>query len=504
MRRTYVSVVVAIGLFWFAHLSAAGDNPALIEAVKAGNREAVRTLLRQPSTVNMPAADGTTALHWAVRGEDDETARLLVRAGANVKAADRYGITPLALAALNGNAALVDMLVKAGADPNVAEPEGETVLMTAARSGSAAAVRILLSHGASVNAKEGWLGQTALMMAAAENHAEVVQALIEAGAEIDGRSALTKLPDLEWDVAGMSTTVFPRGGWTPLMFTAQQGALAAARVLADRGADLNLADPDGTTALVFAIINAHFDVADMLLDKGADPNLADVTGMAALYAAVDMSTLPFMHNRPPPSATGPLDARGMIEVLLAHGANPNAQLKKVVLQRHHNLGDRTLGEGSTPLMRAAKTTDIAAMRLLLAHGADAKLLQTNGTNALMIAAARGEAGGYGRLKGGTEQGAVEAIRLLLDAGLDINAASNDGRTALHGTASRADDVNDLIRFLIDRGANPNLKNKAGQTPLDVSRGGARVGLRVARNAKTVALLTQLTTAAASDSTEPSR
>ncbi len=495
MRRTFVGALLVIGFSCPAPLGAAGQELSLVNAVKAGNREAVRALLKRPATINVPEADGSTALSWAVRGDDVETAQLLIRAGANVKVADRYGITPLALAALNGHGVMAEMLLQAGADPNVAEPEGETPLMTAARSGSVPAVRTLLAHGANVNATEGWLGETALMMAAAENHPAVVKMLLEAGAAINARSKLTNLPDLEWDVAGMSTTVFPRGSWTPLMFTAQQGATASARVITEWGADLNLQDPDGTTALVLAIINAHYDVAALLLEKGADPNVPDSQGMAALYAAVDMSTLPFMHNRPAPTVTGPLEIGQLLEMLIAHGANPNAQLKKPVLQRHHNLGDRSLGDGSTPLMRAAKATDIPVMRILLSHGADAKLLQKSGTNALMIAAARGETGGYGRLKGGTEKGAVEAIKLLLDAGLDINAANNEGQTALHGTATRSDDVTSLIQFLVDRGANPNLKNKGGLTPLDVARGGARTGLRVARNENVITLLTQLTSAA---------
>jgi ankyrin repeat protein len=436
--------------------------------------------------------DGTTPLHWAVRNDDVALVTKLVAAGADVNAANRYGITPLGLAAENGSARVVELLLAAGANPNAAEPEGETPLMTAARTGAPAVIRALVARGANVQAREGWLGQTALMLAVAEDHAEAAAALIAAGADVNARSAPTNLPDLEWDVIGMSTTVFPRGRWTPLMFAAREGAVSAARVLIDRGADLDLQDPDGTTALVLAIINAHYDVAALLLERGANPNIADTSGMAALYAAVDMSTLPFMHNRPPPKPTGSLDILALIGMLLDHKADPNARLTGVVLQRHHNVGDRTLGEGSTPLMRAAKTTDLPVMRRLLQGGADAKLVQKDGTNALMIAATRGEAGGYGRMRGGTEQGAIEAIGLLLEAGLDVNAVNKDGQSALHGVATRADDARALARFLVERGANPRLKNTKGQTPLDAARGGARSGLRTVRNEPLVAVLTELT------------
>lgn len=282
MRVQGVGVAIAIGLCGITAAGAQGPSrpsgqtgpeSSLIDAVKSGNGQTVRTLLRQRADVNVREPDGTTPLHWAVQADDLEATQLLIRAGARVDAANRYRVTPLSLAAVNGNPTIIDTLLKAGADPNTVLPEGETVLMTAARSGAVAAVKALLSRGADVNAREAWLGETALMLAAAENHAEVLDALIEAGADLDGRSAPVNLPQLEWGVAGMSTTVFPRGSWTPLMFAAQQGAVNATRVLADRGADLNLVDPDGTTALSFAIINAHYDVAALLLDKAPTPIL---------------------------------------------------------------------------------------------------------------------------------------------------------------------------------------------------------------------------------------
>jgi ankyrin repeat protein len=399
------------------------------------------------------------------------------------------------LAAMNGNARIVDALLESGADANTASAEGETVLMTAAHSGSEAVVRVLLAHGATVDMKEGWLGQTALMMAAAENHPGVVSALMDAGADVEARSTRTNFPTLEWGVGGMSTTVLPRGYWTSLMFAAQQGSLAAMRVLADGGADLNQVDPDGTTALVLAIINAHYDVAALMLERGADPNVADVAGMAALYAAVDMNTLPFMHNRPPSKPTGNLSAVDLIKLLLAHGADPNAALRTPVLQKHHDAGDRNLGEGSTPLMRAAKAGDATVMRLLLAAGANPRTAQKNGTTALMIAGGvgRGNAGSYGRMSGSAEE-AIEAVTVLVDAGMDINAANADGLTALHGAAGRVDDVNALIQFLLDRGANLRTKNKRGQTPLDVARAGAQVGTLRVLNDKAIELLARLTPA----------
>jgi ankyrin repeat protein len=481
-------------LFAFVSFSASAADLRLADAAQNGNREAIRTLLKQHADVNAPQADGMTALHWAVRANDDETAQLLIRAGANVKAANRYGITPLSLAATNGNAHLIETLIKAGADPNAALPEGETVLMTAARTGDEASVRMLLAHDAHVNAKESTMGETALMWAAAENHPSAVRALIEGGADRNAKSNVLTLAPFKWVTSGMVSTVLPRGGWTPLMYAARQNAADAARALADAGADLNLTDPDGTTALVLAIINAHFDLAAMLLDKGADPNITDETGMSALYAAADMHTLGPMISRPAPKLVDQLDAADLVKRLLAHRANPNLRLKKPVLGRHHDGGDASLGEGTTALLRAAKTNDVTVMKLLLDSGADPFLTQKDHTNVMMIIAAGGaRAGAYAAAFQVTEEGAIQAMQLCLDHGVDVNAFNNNGQTALHSAAQRGADK--VVKFLADHGAKLDMKNKQNRTPLELADGGG--GGRGGRGAggaahpTTAALLRQL-------------
>ena len=203
-----------------------------------------------------------TALHWAARNNDLASARLLLRAGANTKATTRYGVTPLALAAQNGSAPMLDLLLKGGADANATLPEGETALMTAARTGSAASIKVLASHGANVNVHENWMGESAISWAAAENHTDAVKALIELGADVNKKSKVLSFPEFKWTTSGMVSTALPRGGWTPLMHAARQGALEAGKALAESPQiDLNIVDPDGTTALVVAIINAHYDFA---------------------------------------------------------------------------------------------------------------------------------------------------------------------------------------------------------------------------------------------------
>jgi ankyrin repeat protein len=440
----------------------------LLDAVKQGNKTTVRALLKQRADVKSAETDGTTALHWAVRSDDLEMTQLLLRAGANVNAANRFGVTPLSLAATNGNAAVIEALLKAGANANTALPEGETVLMTAARTGRVEAIRTLLVHGADVKAAEKGLGETALMWAANENNADAVALLIEAGADVNVRSAPSPVPRLQYPRIGMIPADLPRGGWTALMYAARQGSLEAAATLADRGADLNLKDPAGSTALILAIINQHYDLAKMLLDKGADPNQADTTGMSPLYAAVDMHTVGWTQGRPLPKSTSELDSVDIARALLAKGANPNSRLTSPLHQRVHSRGDGSLGPGSTPFMRAAKWGDMVMMRLLLDHGADPTLRQKNHTTALMIAAGVGKrAGGDDEedpRQRGTEQDAINAVKLCIEHGVDVNAFNDVGDTALHAASGEA-----LIKFLVENGAKTDAENRLKQTPLDVAK-----------------------------------
>ena len=452
----------------------AGAGPSLIDAVKAGNAQMVRTLLRQRTDVNGQEPDGMTALHWAVRGDDVETAQLLIRAGADVKAVNRYGVTPLSLAATNGNGTLAGMLLNAGADPNSALPEGETVLMTAARTGNPDLVKALIAHGANVNAREKWQEQTALMWAAAENHAAAVKALVQAGADMNAHSKVLSFPEYKYETNGMAVFLLPHGGWTALMYAARQNAMDAAAVLADLKKDLNVVDADGTTALQLAIINLHYDLATLLLNKGADPDVADDTGMTALYAAVDMRSPAGMMTRPDPKLRDEIDAAGMVKVLLAHGANPNSKLNKPIIGRHNNLvGDTSLGDGATPLMRAAKTNDIAVMRLLLEAGADPTITLKDRTTTAMLASS------------------VEAIKLLVEHGVDVNAFNTSGQTILHNAAARGSTA--IIQYVAGQGARLDKKDKQGRTALDIAlNGGGGRGGGARGNAEAAAVLRDLT------------
>jgi ankyrin repeat protein len=469
-RASAIGIVLVTAV---VSLTAAGNSLPLIDAVKSGNVANVRALLKQRVDVNAASPDGTTALHWAADANANEIAQLLIAAGAKANAANRYGVTPLTLAATKGNAVLAEALLKAGANPNVTVGEGETILMAAARTGNIATIKAIVSHGADVNAAEQWQGETALMYAAVENHADAVKLLVELGANVNARSKRLEFPDFVFKTAGMIYAVQPVGSWTPLMYAARDGAIHAVRALADSRADLNLVDPDGTTALTLAIINGHFDTAVALLEKGANPNLADKNGMTPLYAAVDMNTIQTVWGRPMPLLEDSVDPVGMVRSLLAHGADPNVQLKRPIIGRHtRNTGDPSLSQGTTALTRAAKSGDARLMKVLLDGGANPHLTQADLTTVAMIAAS----GGGQRVYPGsasvsvpaTEDDSLAAITLAAEAGVDLDAFNVNGDTAIHRAAARGADS--IVAYLAERGARLDQKDRRGRTPLDVALG----------------------------------
>ena len=483
--------VCVASLLIAASTVAGGQAPNLREAVRSGNTQAVRVLLQKRVDVNAADADGTTALHWAVRGNDADTVRALLRAGANANAANSYAMTPLILAAVNGNAAITQALLDAKADPNRAASRGQTPLMTAARAGNAATVKALLDRGAKVDAREEVLGEQALMWAAAENHAEVVTLLLSRGADVNARSNALKFPKDSFGLEGVQTSL-PKGDWAALMYAARDGAPDAVRALAKGGADLNATDPEGTTALVRAIINSHYDTAAVLVEEGANPNITDGSAMGALYAAVDMSSLGEIYGMPPRRVADKHSVLDLIDLLLTHGADVNARLKRATLMRNHTPGEGTLGEGATALMRAAKNGDYRATEILLKHGADVSLKQRNGATALLFACGFGRGQSAFAEDVGTEAELFKTVQVLVDHGADVKVSNDQGGTVMHFAAQSG--LNSVVKYLAGKGAALDQKDKQGRTPVDVANGvggRGRAGGPAVVHKDTAALIQQL-------------
>ncbi len=444
-----------------ANAPAAAADLRLKEAVRGGDHDALRALIADDADVNAPEADGATPLHWAVRRDDPESVDLLIGAGADVDAANDYGVTPLALACINRSAPLVERLLAAGADPDAATTMGETALMTCSRTGNADAVAALLEHGASnANAREASRGQTALMWAVAGGHADVVRLLLAHGADVHAR---TRTRSLLVSVGGRGderARNLPLGGFTPLLFAARHGEVESARLLLDAGADVNGTAPDGASALVVASFSGHGALAAFLLERDADPDAAGA-GYAALHTAVLRADAP------------------LVETLLAHGADPDIRMtggSRVPRATHWWILPASLA-GATPFLLAAKYADVGIMRILADAGANPLLPLRDGTTPLMMAAgarwSNGEIDRHDRrvppevaeALHADEQPNLEATRLALSLGADVNARNDAGDTALHSAVFKA--WPGVVQLLVDHGGDLQAMNERQRTPLQM-------------------------------------
>jgi ankyrin repeat protein len=442
---------------------------ALAGSLPAQNASADPATPRGNAEKSQPgAADSGAALLQAAYDGDAARVKQLIKAGAPVNKANLFGATPLGEAARRGDAAVLKVLLEAGADPESANAEGETALMSVARTGNVEAAKLLLKHGARIDAREKWGGQTALIWAAAQNQADMVRYLASKGADVNARGAVR-----EWErrvTAEGRPKDMNRGGLTAMLYAAREGHVQTLQALIEARADLNLPDPDGTTPLIVALMNGHWDAAKLLIDAGADVNLWDWWGQSPLYMAVDMNTLPTSSRVDLPTMdvnTG-LD---IIKLLLAKGANPNAQLKLRPPFRNvpqDRQSDPMIDTGFTPLLRAAKAADVPAMKLLLGAGALVDLPNIFGHTPLMAACGGGR--GNNPTRGGrqTEEQAIEAAKLLLAAGANVNAHTRDGETAVHGAAIHG--WSRLAEVLASAGANLDAADKDGMTPIDYAMG----------------------------------
>ena len=493
--RIFPALVARVGILAFLLVQAtAGALGAadlrLVDAAARQDWQQVRNLLDEGADVNAPRADGVTALLWAAHWNDIGTVEFLLDAGADPNAADDHGVTPLMRASENASVAVARALLAAGANPSTAQTSGLTALMIAAGTGNRDVVRALLTHGAEVNAVTRNSGVTALMWAVEAPHPDIVHVLLESAADV---------------------SVSSKKGFTPLLLAARNGDIELAQLLIAAGADVNQPGSDGTHALPLAIISGQDAFALFLLEQGADPR-GTIDGVPALHAAAgDIGTwLIDWHREHGGRRSVDAGGRGLrglsperrlpvVEALLARGADPNARIDKsaVVLSyigttRYGVFEQNSVGtgdvRGATPLWVAAKSSNGGGLqgaqgptaryrydsspdiiRALLAAGADPNLATDDGTTPLMMAAGLGVRSHQPLTPRGVPSPSAEAaVRMLVEAGVDVNAVNNGDFTALHGATFRG--LNEVIRYLVEQGADIDARDYRGRTAYRMAEG----------------------------------
>ncbi len=503
------NAVVAANATAAANASAAAKGAAdahqIGDAAERGDLETVRALIRKHVDVNAPSADGTPALHWIVRLQDIETARLLLKAGADANRSNRYGVLLLHLAINNDDLAMVKLLLSAGADASSSDTTGENCLMMAARGGNLDIVKALLDKQVAVDAVDPEYHQTPLMLAARAGHAPIVSLLIEHGARVDTQTRTGNTPKFRppSSNSGSKGAGIVRGGWpergerdptpgakTPLLYATREGHENVAKILLDAGAQIEKADADGVTPLLMSVLNGHISLAQMLIARGAHVNVSDWYGQTPLWAAVDLRNL----DVPGPTRDNGVDrdaAFELIKVLLEKHADPNARTKEYPPQRRWitRLGSLSWVDftGQTPFLRAALAGDVKTMRLLLEHGADPNINTFNGTTPLMAAA--GVNWTVSQTFDEGREHLLEAVKLAQSLGNDVNATNDMGLQAIHGAANRGSE--DIIRFLVEKGAQLDVADKQGRTPLTWAKGVFLATHPPEAKPGTIALLTEL-------------
>jgi ankyrin repeat protein len=483
----------------------------LATAVQAGASKQALEMIRSGADVNQAQGDGSTPLIWAVSNKDYDVAQALLAKKANPNAVNEFGAMPLTEAARLNDDRLVKMLLDAGAKVDSANPDDETALMLAIKNGNLQMAETLVKAGANVNRIEKFHNQTPLIYAAAGGHIGIVKLLLSKDADVRPRALYTDWPS---QVTSEPRTQYRSvGGLTALMYAIRGGCYSCVDLLVASGADVNFPTPEGITPLMLALDNEHNEIAMFLMDKGAYLDVWDWWGRTPLWIAVDRKTPPggpvgggfggggrggaagFGGGRGgpgrgrggapterDPNAPPPVASMTVINRLLAAGVdvNPEMNFHRPNAPNRGRFADNQVSTRTTPLFRAVQLNDVEVVQALLDKGADPNI-NTMGYTPFGLVAGNGP---NGRGAGQTVNPVI--MDLLAKHGANVNARINgtlsfsfhtgygnqndgvnskEGTTALH-EAARTGQL-DLVKHLLDLGADPNVLDGDGKKPVDV-------------------------------------
>ncbi|MBI3491338.1 MAG: ankyrin repeat domain-containing protein [Acidobacteria bacterium] len=436
---------------------------------------------------------------------------VLLDAGADPNRSTTNGATPLMFAAQAGSVDTVKALIDHGADVNGAEKvKGETALSFAAAYGRADVIRFLTAHSANVNVATKVVDLDAFNKEEIEREEQFRQQQAqtagrgrggaEPAAQGRGRGNPNAKPGVDRQY-NYTELIGYWGGLTALHLAARHGELEAAKALLDAGADVNqTTNGDKVTPIVIATINGHFDLAKYLLDTGADPNSAGVNGATPLYIALNCQwAAKALYPQPRAFEQQQMSYLDFMKALLDKGADPNARVTRKVWYSQYDFDQSGIDEaGATPFWRAAYASDVDAMKLLVKYGADPTIptmrtpgrprtgdavreaqdvsgmppVSVGGPGVAPLLAASGE--GYGEGLAANHHryapaGMLPAVKYLVDElHVDVNVRDHEGNNAIHNAASRGD--NEMILYLVSKGADPLVVNREGKTTVDMANG----------------------------------
>jgi len=482
---------------------------ALHWAAQKGDVELAKMLLY--ASANLKATTrigGYTPLLIASKNGDAAMIDTLAEAGADVNAPTTNGTTPLMLASAAGKPAAVKALLDRGADVNAKEAvKGETALTFAAALGRADVIRVLTAKGADVKVTTKAVDLTDF--AKEEQERLAAERGFNGGGQAGrgnapgGRGGAPQGPQVAGVTRQYNYTELVAfwGGLAPMHLAARQGQLESVKALLEAGANVNQRGAgDPVTPLMIATMNGHFDVAKYLVDQGADPNLAQSNGATPLYAALNCQwSDKALYPQPRAYEQQHTSYLDLMKTLLEKGADPNARLRRKVWYAQYDFDQSGVDEsGATPFFRAAYAADVEGMKLLVEYGADPNIrtmrtpgrvrtgdvtrevqdvsplppVPPGGPAITALLAASGE--GYGEGFAANHHhhapaGMLPAVKYLVEEiGMDVNAKDHDGNTAIHNAAARGD--NEMILYLVSKGADVKQINREGKTTVDMANG----------------------------------